>query len=169
MAPAPIRGLYETHLTVSDLERSIGFYRDVLGLTLAHRVAQRRAAFFWMGAPRQSMLGLWEIGTSPNRFRLHISFAAELADVVASISHLHAAGIALRHENREEPLVFGWMPAASVFFDDPDGHSLEYIAVLEEPPRPELGTIPLSRWRALTDRAPSASAGAATASFPGIP
>ena len=27
-----VRGLFETHLTVSDLDRSIAFYRDVVGL-----------------------------------------------------------------------------------------------------------------------------------------
>lgn len=32
----PVRGLFETHLTVRDLERSIAFYRDVVGLPLAH-------------------------------------------------------------------------------------------------------------------------------------
>jgi hypothetical protein len=37
----------------------------------------------------------------------------------------------------------------SIAFDDPDGHSLEFIALLDEPARPELGTMPLSQWRAL--------------------
>jgi lactoylglutathione lyase len=31
----PLCGLFETHLTVSDLQRSIAFYRDILGLQLA--------------------------------------------------------------------------------------------------------------------------------------
>ena len=30
-----------------------------------------------------------------------------------------------------------WIPAASVYFKDPDGHSLEFIAMLPEPPQPE--------------------------------
>ncbi len=42
----PVSGLYESHLTVSDLERSIAFYRDVVGLELAHIVPSRHAAFF---------------------------------------------------------------------------------------------------------------------------
>jgi lactoylglutathione lyase len=42
----PVRGLFETHLTVSDLQRSIGFYRDVLGFQLALEVSERNAAFF---------------------------------------------------------------------------------------------------------------------------
>jgi len=55
----PISGLYETHLTVSDLDRSVTFYRDVVGLELAHTVPKRHAAFFWIGGRDRSMLGLW--------------------------------------------------------------------------------------------------------------
>ena len=54
----PIRGLFESHLTVSDLEQSIAFYGDVLGLELAHRVPERHCAFLWMGGRGHTMLGL---------------------------------------------------------------------------------------------------------------
>ncbi len=54
----PISGLYETHLTVSDLDRSVTFYRDVVGLELVHTVPKRHAAFFWIGGRDRSMLGL---------------------------------------------------------------------------------------------------------------
>ena len=47
----------------------------------------------------------------------------------------------------EEPEVLCWMPAASVYFDDPDGHSLEFISMLDESPRPELGRVSWSEWR----------------------
>jgi lactoylglutathione lyase len=42
----PVLGLFETHLTVSDLQRSIGFYRDIVGLQLAFEVSERNATFF---------------------------------------------------------------------------------------------------------------------------
>jgi lactoylglutathione lyase len=29
-----------------------------------------------------------------------------------------------------EPSVIGWMPAAAVYFRDPDGHLLEYLPML---------------------------------------
>ena len=48
----------------------------------------------------------------------------------------------------EEPTVHGWMPAAAVFFRDPDGHLLELIAELDEEPRTDLVYLPLSEWRA---------------------
>jgi len=96
MTIVPIRGLFESHLTVSDIDRSIGFYRDVLGLELAHRIAERHCAFFWMGAPGQTMLGLWSIHSSPVHSRLHIAFAVALDDVIASVGRLRAAGITPR-------------------------------------------------------------------------
>ena len=89
----PIQGLWETHLTVRDLDRSITFYRDVVGLTLAHRVPERHAAFFWIGPPRHAMLGLWSIHTSPIAMRLHYAFQVSLDDVVASVAALRLAGL----------------------------------------------------------------------------
>jgi lactoylglutathione lyase len=44
--PVRIDGLFETHLTVADLDRSVAFYRDVLGLPLAHAQPERGVAFF---------------------------------------------------------------------------------------------------------------------------
>ena len=35
MTIVPIQGLWETHITVADLDRSISFYRDAVGLTFA--------------------------------------------------------------------------------------------------------------------------------------
>lgn len=148
----PITGLFETHVTVSNLDRSIAFYRDIVGLPLAHRVPARGAAFHWIGAPGQAMLGLWSIGSAPIHMRLHTAFAVTLPNLLAAIPALRAAGITPRSSGGgpeiTEPMVFAWMPAASVYFDDPDGHSLEYIAMLDEPPEPERGFIPLSAWRA---------------------
>ena len=74
MTLVPIGGLWETHITVSDLDRSIRFYRDVVGLTLAHSVPERHVAFFWIGQPRQAMLGLWSTLTSPMGMKLHYAF-----------------------------------------------------------------------------------------------
>jgi hypothetical protein len=40
------------------------------------------------------------------------------------------------------------LPAASVFFDDPDGNVLEYIAMLPDPPRSEPGPVSWREWQA---------------------
>jgi lactoylglutathione lyase len=39
-------GLFETQLTVSDLDRSVTFYRDIVGLSLGLEVPERGAACF---------------------------------------------------------------------------------------------------------------------------
>jgi hypothetical protein len=39
--PVPVHGLFETHLTVSDLDRSRAFHRDVVGLEPAVVVSFR--------------------------------------------------------------------------------------------------------------------------------
>jgi lactoylglutathione lyase len=44
----------------------------------------------------------------------------------------------------DEPSVLAWMPAAVVYFRDPDGHQLDYLAMLGAKPRPELGIVPWS-------------------------
>lgn len=151
MSIVPIKRLFESHLTVSNLDNSVAFYRDILGLKLAHTVPERLAAFFWVGEPGHTMIGLWSIPSSPIRMRLHIAFDVELDHVVASVDALRRAGITPRDggggQPVDEPIVIGWMPAASVYFDDPDGHSLEFISMLPDKPRPELGWLPLSKWR----------------------
>jgi len=45
-----------------------------------------------------------------------------------------------------EPSVIGWMPSAQLYFRDGDGHSLEFIALLDEFPDPGfIGS--LSEWK----------------------
>jgi lactoylglutathione lyase len=153
MSIVPIQGLWETHLTVADLDRSIGFYRDVVGLTLAHTVPERHAAFFWIGEPRQAMLGLWSIHTSPMAMRLHYAFQVTLEHVQTSVAALRHAGLEPVSDGGgraiNEPEVIPWIPAASVYFKDPDGHSLEFIAMLPEAPQPQMQRMMLSAWRKL--------------------
>jgi lactoylglutathione lyase len=152
MTIVPIQGLWETHLTVADLDRSIAFYRDVVGLTLAHTVPERHVAFFWIGEPRQAMLGLWSIHTSPMAMKLHYAFQVTVDDVEASIAALRHAGLvptAGGGRPIDEPEVIPWIPSASVYFQDPDGHSLEYIAMLPEPAQPQMHRVMLSEWRKL--------------------
>ena len=146
----PIRGLFESHLTVTDLERSIAFYGGALGLELAHRNADRKVAFYWMGLPGETMLGLWEVGTSPQRMNLHIAFKVDLPDLLDAPRRLKAANIEpldFWGSPSGEVTVLGWMPAASVYFHDPDGNLLEYLTMLPEPARPELGVVGWSRWK----------------------
>jgi lactoylglutathione lyase len=148
--PVPVRGLFEAHLTVGDLERATAFYREVVGLPLALEVPERGAAFLWCGAPGRSMLGLWSLGSMPMGMSLHVAFDVELDDVLGAPARLRESGVeplSFFGEPADEPSVIGWMPAAAVYFRDPDGHMLEYLAMLDEEPRPEAGIVSWSEWR----------------------
>jgi len=147
----PVSGLFESHLTVSDLQRSIGFYREVVGLPLALEIPERNAAFFWVGAPGRSLLGLWSLGTAPLGLTLHVAFAVALDDLLEAPKRLEDRGItplSFFGEETTQPSVIGWMPAAALYLRDPDGHLLEYLTMLEQEPRPDLGIVPWSEWLA---------------------
>jgi lactoylglutathione lyase len=151
-----LHGLFETHLTVSNIQRSIIFYRDIVGLHLALEVPERGAAFFWIGDPstyssRHSMLGLWSIGTSPIGLTLHVAFeVAEINDLLNVPKRLKDKGIiplSFFGIESMEPSVIGWMPAAAIYFRDPDGHMLEYLTMLDDKERrPDLGIVSWSNW-----------------------
>jgi lactoylglutathione lyase len=94
------------------------------------------------------MLGLWSIGSAPMNMRLHIAFDMSLPDVLAAPSVLRDQGVqplSFFGEPSDEPSVIGWMPAAAVYFRDPDEHMLEYLAMLDGAPKPELGIVPWSQ------------------------
>ena len=143
-----VRELFEVHLTVRSLDRAIDFYRDIMGLTLAH-VHGRRAAFLWIGSARNGMLGLWEVGSAPQSLTLHTAFRVSLADVFAAPTFLRNAGITpLDFDGlpTDLPVVLTWLPAAAVYFRDPDGHLLEYIAMLPHHPQVDLGVVGWQAW-----------------------
>jgi catechol 2,3-dioxygenase-like lactoylglutathione lyase family enzyme len=144
------RRLFESHLTVSDLDRSIEFCEEVVGLELAHVVRERGAAFFWIGGRGQSMLGLWSQGAAPQHTSLHVAFSAPLDDVLDAPRALRARGVTpLDFDGlpTDTPVVLAWMPAASIYFRDPDGHLLEYLAMLPDAPHPERGIVRWVDWQ----------------------
>ena len=153
----PIVGLFEAHLSVRDYGRSLAFYRDVVGLELGIAQPERPAAFFWVGGRGHSMMGIFAVGAHPLPQQHHVAFQVRLEDILAAPKRLRSAGITPlggRREPIDEPIVFPWMPAASVFFDDPDGNILEYIAMLPDPPRPEPGPVSWREWKALLEDRP---------------
>jgi len=128
-----IKGLYETHLFVEDLERSIDFYANTLGLKQCRYGAERRTAFFWIGNDKQFMLGLWEKPKEEIDVR-HFAFECDSEWVLnESVQFLKSQGIRswnFLNDAKEQPMVFCWMPAIAIYFNDPDGHELEFIGIL---------------------------------------
>ncbi|MEO6612693.1 MAG: VOC family protein [Chitinophagaceae bacterium] len=144
-----IKGLYETHLNVSNLESAIDFYKNTLGLEFALLEEKRRIAFFWVGQPKEYMLGIWEKPKEGLETR-HFAFRSEAEDILdRSIPYLKERGLQpynFLKDGTDRPMVFAWMPALAIYFNDPDGNVLEFIAVLEGESRPELGVISYDEW-----------------------
>lgn len=146
-----IRGLYEAHLPVSHLQKSIEFYEGI-GLKLAIRY--EKTAFFWI-VENNSWIGLWENDQSVNinyhPSLRHIAFKVDLEDLKNAKQWLKQRGIDLREEfgfKPDEPIVMPDQSHAMVYFHDPDGNSLEFICKL--PSEPENSpTMYLSEWEKL--------------------
>jgi len=146
----PYQGIFETHLNVSNLERSAAFYEGTLGLTLGFKDENRGVRLYWIGDRGGAMLGLWE--KEPSLVvRQHFAFRTTPEWLPAIENKLRESGVTVRNFNDtdEGPLVFGWMPAVSIYFEDPDGHSLEFLAMLPGEPKPELGILPWPVWERL--------------------
>jgi lactoylglutathione lyase len=143
--------LYEAHLPVANTEESKAFYLNVVGLHFAHRDSTRDIVFLWAGSDRRSMLGLWGPDTTRGRdfHKCHLAFAMSLPELLAACGSLAKVGVRTENfagEEKTEPSVIGWMPSAQIYFCDPDGHSLEFIALLEDTPDPGFNGQ-LSAWR----------------------
>lgn len=145
-----ITGLYETHIYVEDLKVSIDFYQSTLGLELCHVEKERKIAFFWIGKPKEAMLGIWEKPKDEIETR-HFAFRCTKEDILGkSVDFLRSKGIKpynFLKDGSESPMVFAWMPAIAIYFLDPDGHELEFISILDGEAKPELGVISFEEWQ----------------------
>ena len=134
------------------------FYGEVLGLELAQLFVERRVAFYWIGSPGAAMLGIWEAGAGPQRISLHTAFRVDLSSLLDAPAWLREANITPLDFDRRptnEPVVLAWMPAASLYFTDPDGNLLEFLAMLPDAPRPDLGVLSWSDWLRRTHSSPA--------------
>lgn len=143
-----IKGLYETHIQVSDLEKSLKFYTEVLGLKFAHKDDTRPIIFLWISEGKQAMLGLWE--QKENLQTRHFAFSSTTEDILNySVDYLKNRNLKpynFLKDGLDTPMVFAWMPALAIYFNDPDGNQLEFISILEGEAKPELGVVSYEDW-----------------------
>ena len=146
-----IKGLYEAHLPVSNLENSISFYRN-LGLEMAYK--QDKLAFFWI-VKGESWLGLWESDKVELLYHpsiRHIAFLVEKEDIISSKKWLSEKGITIRtsfgFDEHRQPLVLPNNPHAhaAIYFDDPDGNSIELITPIRLDFQEDFKMMTLEEW-----------------------
>lgn len=145
-----MRGLHHVGITVKDLDASIRFYHDVLGLQFSNEPSPwfegeglGRAVGVPGAALRQAslLLGdttleLLEYGSPPSTTSAplasnclgasHVAFLVE--DIEARKAELEAKGIAFFSDVNvvDEGVLAGWR---WVYFQDPDGYPLELVQV----------------------------------------
>ena len=127
--------------------RSIGTWS---GLSVALELPERDAAFLWIGERGRSMLGLWGIGSAVNSHdaahRVRREWSTTCSRRRSGCGTQDVTPLSFFGAETDEPDVLAWMPAAAVYFEDPDGHLLEYLAMLDQEPRPDAGIVPWSEW-----------------------
>ncbi|KOP78702.1 hypothetical protein AMS59_12905 [Lysinibacillus sp. FJAT-14745] len=147
-----IKGLYEAHLPVSNLQNSIIFYKK-LGLELAYQKGQ--VAFFWI-VKGESWLGLWESDSVHLKYHpsiRHLAFKIDEEDLEHVKEWLSSLGIEVRTEfgftPEHQPLVLPNNPHAhaAIYFSDPDGNSLELITPLRLDVDEDLTMMSFEEWR----------------------
>ena len=146
-----IKGLYEAHLPVSDLQKSIVFYQK-LGLELAYR--QDQLAFFWI-VKGDSWIGLWEskeVLLDYHPSIRHIAFRIDEEDLLQVKEWLQSIDIEVRtafgYSPAQQPLVLPNFPHAhaAIYFADPDGNSIELISPIQLDGEKEFPMMSLNDW-----------------------
>lgn len=123
-----LTGIGQLHISVSDLEKSVAFYRDVLGLRHLVTVEGQPMAFFDAGNGVRLYLGVPE----NERFRSHPLIYYRVDDVQLAFDEITRRGAVdltgphLVHRDDSGEV---WM----AFLADPDGTP---IALMEERPLP---------------------------------
>ena len=116
----PIRGVYEVAIRVKDLPTAEAFYREVLELPVGLRDERRNWVFLRAGGDAGMIVLQQESGEWPTQ---HFAFTVDEADIERAAQLLRERNVEV-----EGPVFHEWMPAKSIYFTDPDGHSLELCA-----------------------------------------
>jgi catechol 2,3-dioxygenase-like lactoylglutathione lyase family enzyme len=129
-------GLHEMVLEVADLDASVRFYQDVIGLEIVQRWGEDRPAV-WLDMGDSAALGLWTakaaIGALANgRGGAHVHFALRIPH--GSIDEVQERLAGLGYETLRIEFDDG---NRSLYLDDPDGNCVELMdAVVDWANRP---------------------------------
>lgn len=146
-----IKGIYEAHLPVSNLNKSIEFYKK-LDLEIAYQ--QEKLVFFWIEKGK-SWLGLWEtdkVNTPYHPSLRHIAFQIDKDNMQGIKEWLEERDIDVSTNfgfpPEKQPLVLPNNPQAhaAIYFKDPDGNSIELIAPLRLDYEEEFKMMTLEEW-----------------------
>ena len=129
-------GVHHVDLVVSSIERSLPFYRELLGPLGWHGISEvegERGETIWYLNGRDTSIGLREAQSADDevdRYRIglhHIAIEAVSRAVVDERAYwLRANGALLESEPQEYTYAPGYY---AVFFYDPDGLKLEILHV----------------------------------------
>lgn len=129
-------GVHHVDLVVSSIERSLPFYRELLGPLGWHGISEvegERGETIWYLSGPVTEIGLREAQSrdgSYDRYRIglhHLAFEATSRGVVDERAEwLRSAGAELESEPQEYTYSPGYY---AVFFYDPDGMKLEIVHV----------------------------------------
>ena len=114
-----IQGLFEIAIPVTNLKESQEFYGKILGFEPGINDDERRWLFLYTPG-RKGMVVLQETSESFAKFH----FALKVQDLDSAAERLRDRGIVtspVRHHK--------WMNAKSIYFQDPNGHDLEFISL----------------------------------------
>jgi catechol 2,3-dioxygenase-like lactoylglutathione lyase family enzyme len=128
-------GVHHVDLVVSSIERSLPFYRELLGPLGFHRIGEvegeRGETIWYIGGPGSS-IGLREAQSQGphDRYRIGLHHLALEASSRAAVNEradwLRSQGI----EIESGPEEYSYLPGYyAVFFYDPDGIKLEIVHV----------------------------------------
>jgi len=127
-APVRIKGLDHVVLRVSDMDRAIAFYEQVLGLHIERRLSEIGLVQLRAGSAMIDLVPQKE-GEEDGRNMDHYAVQVESMDVAALSAHLRAHGVD-PGEVRRRYGAEGY--GSSIYITDPDGNTVE----LKGPPEP---------------------------------
>ena len=129
-AVATVTGLAEIVLNVRDMAASLGFYRDLLGLTVISPPERTNPVFLRAGAANADLPALVVLVQLPEgaasftapRTLHHLALAVPADSFDDTRSALEARGFTMR--TGQHPVI----PSRTMYVDDPDGNEVELIA-----------------------------------------